>query len=156
MLVQNIYVRIGEIIKIVQYIEYNLADLIEYKKILDLFENTSTVSDKVFSKTETEAKKLRDKLSNQTLGNVINFVKKYNIFDNTELEKLETILRKRNNLIHHYFKDKDFEKHSNTIPFLTVEGNYLRNFLRDADDFNDKLCELLEEYEAEYDMIEDT
>ena len=152
----NVYLKIGEIIKIVQYIEYNLAELIEYKQILNLFESKSTVSNEVFERTEKKAKKLREKLSTSTLGNVIGFVKKYNIFSLNELKNLEDILGKRNDLVHQYFKRKDFEKQSDNVRFIQIEANYLKNFLRKADSFNDNLCELLEEYEAEYDMIEDS
>ena len=55
----KIYDEIGEIIKIVQYIEYNLAELIEYKMILDLFESRSTVPDSEFKRTEDRSEERR-------------------------------------------------------------------------------------------------
>ncbi len=112
--------------------------------------------DSEFKRTEDKAKALRDKLLVQTFGKVLSFVEKHDVIDSNELETLKDILTKRNDLVHQYFKRKDFEKHSSISKFLTVEGNYLRKFLRKATSFNDRLCSLIEEQEAEYEMIEDS
>lgn len=146
--------KIGEIIKIVQYIEHNLALLIRYQKVLKLFEDKDSVPNDLFYETDQEAEEIQDKLSNMTLGRVINYVKKYRFLNNQELNNLENILQKRNDLIHHYFKDKDFEKHSNNYGFIDNQTRYLTNFLNSAGNFNYYLCTLIEEKEDEYNAIE--
>ena len=49
---KKVYEIIGEIIKTVQYIEYNLAEFIRYQEILDIFEDGEVVPSELFQATE--------------------------------------------------------------------------------------------------------
>lgn len=148
-----IALEVGKLMKTVQYIEYNLVELIKLKKILSVFDETDSVPNKVFEKAENEADELSKQLGNKTLGQVINIVKKSNIVSSKKLSELEDILRKRNDLVHHYFKRKDFEKHEDNNPFIENEYNYLKNFNFQSDGFNDFLCEEIDKLQEEYDSI---
>ena len=102
---------IGGIIKTVQYIEWNLLNQLG-----------------------------RDTFEAMTLGQIIDLVRRKNIIDNSDVDELKEILRKRNDLVHGYFKRQDFEKHSNNQGFLENQLKYLQNFSRQVDNFNDWLC----------------
>lgn len=154
LMMDDLLSKIGEIIKIVQYIEHNLALLIRYQKVLNLFEDTDSVPNDVFYETDQEAEEIQKKLSNMTLGQVINFIKNYNFLSNHEIDNLENILENRNDLIHHYFKDKDFEKHSYNYGFIDNQTRYLTNFLNTANKFNNYLAKLIGKKENEYNAIE--
>ena len=98
---------VGFIIEEVQYIEWNLLAALD----MDSFENL-------------------------TLGEIIREVKKADVFNDAAIDELEEILRKRNDLVHQYFKRKDFEKHSKNLQFLKNELNYLTKFRKQIAGFN--------------------
>ncbi len=151
---KDIMEKIGELIKLVQYIEYNLVEATRLRRILLVFDKVNRVSDSVFHKAKKEADELGLQLANKTMGQIITTVKKYNVIDNDKVDILEDVLRKRNDLIHHYFKRKDFEKHSDNYPFLDNERGYLNNFYIQSDDLNDYLCNIIDELQEEYNGIE--
>ncbi|MCL2555855.1 MAG: hypothetical protein FWE03_02390 [Firmicutes bacterium] len=105
--IDEIAKEVGYIIEEVSYIEWNLLAELD----MDTFED-------------------------MTLGEIIKEVKKCDIFNGVAVDDLEDILRKRNDLVHKYFKRKDFEKHKNNSPFLNNELNYLRKFRKQIADFN--------------------
>jgi len=103
---------IGAIIKSVQYIEWNLLNKL----------NKSTFDD-------------------MTLGQIKNLIiEKRIIKDDDAIDELEQILDRRNDLVHKYFKRKDFEKHCQNKPFLENECRYLTNFREQVEHFNKWLC----------------
>ncbi|MCL2770749.1 MAG: hypothetical protein FWD89_00345 [Firmicutes bacterium] len=105
-----IYKEIGEIIKIVQYIEWNLLGRLK-----------------------------RDNFEEMTLGQIIKLIRTKKVLHITAIDELEEILRKRNDLVHSYFKRKDFEKHCNNEFFLSNELRYLENFCDQVQKFNEWL-----------------
>jgi len=107
-----IYQEIGEIIKTVQYIEWNLLDRLD----MNTFES-------------------------MTLGQIIKLIRKEKVIHKTYIDKLEKILERRNDLVHVYFKRKDFEKHADNDAFLDTELGYLRNFAKQVNNFNDWLVD---------------
>ncbi len=149
-----IALEVGKLMKTVQYIEYNLVKAIRFKTILSIFDKTNSVPNKIFEEAENEAKILKNQLSNKTMGQVINIIKKTKLLISDKLIVLEDILRKRNDLVHHYFKRKDFEKNEDNIPFIQNEFNYLKNFNVQSENLNDFLCDLIDELQEEYDEIE--
>jgi len=149
----SVYENIGNLLKTVQYIEYNLVEAVRLRRVLSLFDKVNYVPNEIFDKAEEEAESISDKLSNSTLGVVLSNVKKYKVISEDRLEELSDILKKRNDLVHHYFKRKDFEKNSENHTFLKNESNYLKNFMNNANEFNDFLCKLIDELQDEYDEI---
>jgi len=112
------------------------------------------VPNQVFEQAESEAEELRESLSDKTLGAVINTVKKYNALNDNQLEELEKILRKRNNLVHHFFKENDFEEQSENIKFMINRKGYLANFLSQTEQFNSIIIKILDGLNEEYVEIE--
>lgn len=107
-----VYQEIGFIVQIVQYIEWNLLNRLD----MNTFEE-------------------------MTLGQIIELIRNRNVLHSTAIDELETILKKRNDLVHQYFKRKDFEKHWNNIPFLENELGYLKKFRIQVLNFNKWLVE---------------
>lgn len=113
---EKIFILIGELIELIQYIEWNLC--IE----LDI-----------------------DGLGKYTLGQIKNMIIEEEIFEDDTADELVNILERRNDLIHKYFKRLDFEKHSDNYSFLVNQFNYLSNFLKQVQEFNNVLVEEDEE-----------
>ena len=109
---EMIYQEIGEILKLIQYIEWNLC------LALDI-----------------------DGLSETTLGQLKTRVIEEDIFNEEQANELLIILEKRNDLVHKYFKRLDFEKHSDNIPFLVNQLRYLKKLNAQVQDFNSSLVE---------------
>ncbi|XMB66645.1 hypothetical protein RI065_10120 [Mycoplasmatota bacterium zrk1] len=145
----------GKVLKIIQYIEHNLTLIIRYKVVLNLFDENDIVPTDVFEETDELAIEISEKFYNKTLGNLVSYIKDYNFLNNFELETLEYILNKRNYFVHHYFKENDFEKHYDNYDFIDNQTRRLKNLLTRADNFNYKLCEIIDKLKIEYGAIED-
>ena len=107
---REIYAEIGEIIKSIQYIEWNLC----LKLNIDTF-------------------------SNMTLGQLKSFVIEEEILNEDDANELYIILDRRNDLVHKYFKRLDYEKHEDNEAFLENQYGYFSNFLMQVEEFNKKL-----------------
>lgn len=104
---------IAEIIKITQYIEWNLLRKLN-----------------------------KDTFAEMTLGQIIELVRQNELLPGNKLNQLQTILKRRNDLTHQYFKRLDFEKHNSNLSFLDHQEKYLKNTLSTIEDFNTWLCSL--------------
>lgn len=124
----TIYHLVGELLENVQYIEWNLAVLIcDSQK-----DNKKIDNSKLFSKMQA-----------MTLGQIINLVKKVNIFEDDELDELEFILNKRNYLAHQFFKINDCVKNSDNKGFISNKNGELKNLLKRFSTFNQKVSDYL-------------
>jgi len=103
---------IGEIIKLTQYIEWNLCLELEIDGFADL-----------------------------TLGQIKTQVLDEELLDEDLATELIIILEKRNDLIHKYFKRLDFEKHFDHTSFLDNQYRYLLNLKERVQSFNHSLVE---------------
>ncbi len=108
----EIYQLVGEVIELIQYIEWNLC--------LEL--NI-------------------DGFSSYTLSQIRVMISDAKISDDDTLNNLLTILNKRNDLIHQYFKRMDFVEQSENNDFLINQRNYLINFFNKIQLFNNALVE---------------
>jgi hypothetical protein len=108
----EIFQTVGEIIELIQYIEWNLCLELEI-----------------------------DGFSNYTWGQIKNMILEADIFDEESSNDLIVILERRNDLVHKYFKRLDFVAQSENYGFLVNQRNYLRNFLQQVQEFNDLLVE---------------
>ncbi|PAT01053.1 hypothetical protein CI105_08540 [Candidatus Izimaplasma bacterium ZiA1] len=151
---EELYRKIGSLIQIVQYIEYNLVEVARLRRILTIFDNKSSVPNKVFEQAESEADDLREKLSNKTMGTVIKTIKNFYVLNASQTEELEEILGKRNDLVHHFFKENDFEEQAKNYSFMINRKGYLGNFLTQAEKYNSFLVDLIDQLQEEYDDIE--
>ena len=150
---RGVYFEIGRIIKIAQYIEYNLAELIEKLKLLRLLHaNINVPSDKL-NQVRQEAKDFREKLVRRTLGNIIKYIEDFEVIPKEQIDELRYVLDVRNDLIHQYFKRKDFEKHSENYEFLIIEKNFLTKFYNRANRLNDYIYKVVNEKIEEYNKL---
>jgi hypothetical protein len=119
---EEIYNLIGEILEIVQYIEWNIVVL-------------------ACRECDEDSDELWGEMQTMTLGQVIKKAQQIEVFDEDNIEELEYILNKRNYLVHRYFKDQDFVKHKWNEPFLDNKRKELFNMLIRFKKFNDMLNE---------------
>lgn len=104
---------IAEVIKITQYIEWNLLRKLN-----------------------------KDTFAEMTLGQIIELVRQRELLPENKLNQLHSILKRRNDITHQYFKRLDFEKHNQNLSFLDHQEKYLKNTLSMIQDFNTWLCSL--------------
>ena len=143
----EIYTLVGKIIEGVQTIEYLLVDGIKMAKILNVFNKYNEISENYFRKIEQDVKKLTDDMENMTFGNIINLIRVHEVLSNDDIEYLESILSKRNQLVHKYFKHSDFELSDE------VKYNYLQKFYSDINEFINYLSEVIDEMKEDYERI---
>lgn len=140
----KVYVTVGKIIKIVQEIEYNLIVGTKTAKILNLFERYKHVSNEYLKKVEADTKELSDAMSNMTFGMLMNVVRKNDFLADDDLDYLESILSKRNYLVHKYFKQSEIEKTQEEIKI-----KYLEKFYHEAYNFNEYLNGVIVEMKSD-------
>lgn len=143
----DIYVLVGRIIEGVQTIEYLLVDGIKMAKILNVFNKYNEISDNYYQKIEQDVKRLTEEMENMTFGNIINLIRIHEVLSNDDIEYLESILSKRNQLVHKYFKHSDFELS------IDVKYNYLQKFYSDINEFINYLNEVINEMKEDMERI---
>ena len=143
----EIYTLVGKIIEGVQTIEYLLVDGIKMAKILNVFNKYNEISENYYHKIEQDIKKLTDEMENMTFGNIINLIRVHEVLSNDDIEYLESILSKRNQLVHKYFKHSDFELSDE------VKYNYLHKFYSDINEFINYLNDVIDEMKEDYERI---
>ena len=108
----SIYQIIGEIIKLIQYIEWNLCLELGIEGFAEF-----------------------------TLGQIKTQVLDEELLDEDLATELIVILEKRNDLVHQYFKRLDFEKHFDNTLFLKNQYRYLVKLKDNVQSFNTSLVE---------------
>lgn len=136
----DVYYIVGKIIESVQNIEYNLVEGTKISKILRVFERNKTVSPFYFQRVEQETKELTDAMTNMSFGQLMGIVRKFEVLPSDDLDYLESLLSKRNQLVHRYFKYNELNKCSEEMKI-----RYLNNFLNEALTFNNYLEKNIEE-----------
>ena len=142
----NIYIIVGKIIETVQEIEYNLIEGTKTAKILNLFERYKTVSPHYFAKVENDTKELSDAMGNMTFGMLMSIVRKHDFLPSDDLDYLESLLSKRNHLVHKFFKNNEREKTQDDIKI-----KYLNKFYEEACNFNQYLSNIIDEMKCDLD-----
>lgn len=142
------YVLVGRIIESVQQIEYDLIRGVKYKRLFQLFEKYKTVSPHLFQKVEEDTTILSKKMANMTFGELIGIVKKYELLGIDDTDYLESLLSKRNQLVHQYFKYNEMNQCSEQM-----KSSYLTRFLEEALAYSDYLTRLIDEIQTDLDSI---
>lgn len=127
---QEIYNLTGKIIEAVQNIEYILVDCIKMAKILNVYNKFNQVSIYYYQKIENDIKVLTEEMENMTFGNIINLVRVHEVVSNDDIEYLESILSKRNQLVHKYFKYNELNQCTEETKL-----KYLNNFYHETNEF---------------------
>ena len=125
------YYLVGKIIESVQNIEHYLIEGTKIAKILNVFTKYKKVSPLYFQKIDEETKKLAEEMENMTFGQLMGIVRKYDVLPSDDMDYLESILSKRNQLVHRYFKYNEMK--------------YLTKFLEEAKAFQKYLNHVIGE-----------
>ena len=121
------YYLVGKIIESVQNIEHYLIEGTKIAKILNVFTKYKKVSPLYFQKIDEETKKLAEEMENMTFGQLMGIVRKYDVLPSDDMDYLESILSKRNQLVHRYFKYNEMNTCSEEIKI-----KYLTKFLEEG------------------------
>jgi hypothetical protein len=149
-----LYGRVGMIVALSQMIEYNLAEIQAYQKVLILFDKKDRVKKETFDQVKNEANVLWKKNLLETLGQNIAQIKRLKIFqdDPKELEELETVLKERNYITHQLFKEDVVS------PFIEQNlASVLNRLLNDVgkmNRLNEALIAQIRKLEHEYNSIQ--
>lgn len=143
----EIYILVGKIIEGVQTIEYLLVDGVKMAKILNVYNKYNEISENYYKKIEQDIKILTDEMENMTFGSIINLIRIHEVLSSDDIEYLESILSKRNQLVHKYFKHTDFELS------IDVKYNYLQKFLSEVNEFINYLEEVISDMKEDLDKI---
>lgn len=146
----RIYTLIGQIMENAQYVEWNLALMLRCNTILKEFEETDTIPLSLFENVIKDAENLAYELSHQTLGEILRKVKETRLLKLDEINKLEKVLRERNQLVHQYFKKHDFD----SVVNIEKEVLYLEGILHNMHELNVVLAEIINNQEALINSIE--
>lgn len=145
---QQIYILVGRIIELVQNIEYLLVDGIKMSKVLNVYNKYNEVSDNYLKKIEQDIVLLTEEMENMTFGKIINLVRIHEVLANDDIEYLESILSKRNQLIHKYFKYNELNKCSEEVKY-----KYLTQFHHEAVEFLNYLSNVIKEMKNDLDKV---
>lgn len=116
---EQLYLLVGEILEIAQYIEWNIALLVKQSQ-----------------KENQDVDELFAQMQEMTMGQIIGIADKTGIFNENQLEQLRRILDKRNYLAHQFFKINDIVKHNDNSRFLQNKIRELNNILISFQNFN--------------------
>ncbi len=139
---ENSYRLIGMIIENVQNIEFLLVKGIRTYKLNNLFEKYKNVSPYLYQKVDLETKSLSDEMANMTFGQVMGIIRKQDFLSNDDIDYLESLLSKRNQLVHKFFKYNQMNN-SNDLTKL----NYLQNFYSESGAFLEYLENIVSDLE---------
>lgn len=149
----RVYKAIGEIIKNTQYVEYNLALMIRCHTILKEFEKSNVIELDRFNQVVEEASKISYELQYMTLGEILRRVKNTGWLRLEEINKLESVLKNRNYLVHQYFKKHDVEE-GKSEEFICGELKFLNSILSNIKDVNEFLVRIVLRQQKLLDSIE--
>jgi hypothetical protein len=129
----EIYKLIGQIVEASQYMEGMFQQVVAFQQILnsDYDVEKETVNGLPLQNYIFEHK---DEIVNDCkkaygmcLGNAANKVFSMDDFPQNLVKEIMKVIKERNNIIHHYFKETDFYKHWNNKKFLQNQIAYLKN-----------------------------
>ena len=113
---QKIWAQVGFIVQLSQMVEYNLANIIASNEILGKLENKDSIYVFEYNDLAEESNRWYKKLSKSTFGAVIKRAKDVKFFTEESYKLLEDALKKRNYVMHQFFKDDLTKKVLETNP----------------------------------------
>ncbi len=102
---QKIWAQVGFIVQLSQMVEYNLANIIASNEILSKLDNKDSVYVFEYNDLAEESNKWYKKLSKSTFGTVIKRAREVKFFTEESYKLLEDALKKRNYVMHQFYKD---------------------------------------------------
>lgn len=103
--IQKIWAQVGFIVQLSQMVEYNLANIIASNEILSKLDNKDSVYVFEYNDLAEESNKWYEILSKSTFGTVIKRAREVKFFTEASYSLLENALKKRNYVVHQFYKD---------------------------------------------------
>lgn len=145
----EIFKLIGVVIKNSQVIEYNMALAMGLHRVTSEFDERKKIPLTEYRQIEKDAVKLRESMSQKTLGQVIEEISDTNCLKPKQLNKLKTVLEDRNYIVHQIFKD-EFEPDPEEKEKIKT---YLIEVINNMSRANQSLSSTIESLKEKYDSI---
>ena len=123
----RIYCAIGKIVEVTQNIEVDLGEICEKSEIIKEFGRHQKITLDAYNQVVSDAEYLKEKMQTMTFGALIGVVYESKSLSFDEINKLKSLLEKRNYFTHEYFKLTKFE--GEPEEFLLDEFNALKEYL---------------------------
>ena len=143
--------QVGFIINLSQMIEYTLYNILALNEILREFENKDSMFVFEYNELVDRANKIGMFLENKPLGCIISKAKEVNYFTAEGIKLLEDVLKKRNYVTHHLFRDDLKEKKLETNPAIFFKE--LEEIINLMYSVNEELNEIFKRQKEEMNLI---
>ena len=150
----RIYELIGKIVESAQYLEHNMSLMIYYNEILKEFKKRKEIPADEYDKIKERALKLQEDLSYETMGHIIKKVEEVRLFSSEDIRCLVSVLKSRNDIVHRYFRNNDFNENNRNDPkFIKKHENKLIDIYEETLRVNGAICKVIGMQKKEYDSI---
>lgn len=149
--IDEIWKKIGLIINISQMIEYSLINIIAVNEILSEFEKKNQMYVFEYNELVKKSNELSDIFETKTLGEILSYFKEIKYFKNKDYHKLIEVLKRRNYVVHKFFKDDLSKNNLETNP--TVYYSYLDETIKLMNEVNDELVGIDQKQRNELDSF---
>lgn len=124
--------------ELTQKIEGEMADICELSEIVKEFSRHLHMSAEDLAQVKDDAAYIKEKMLNATFGQSITIINESRSLDRSEVEKLRSLLEKRNYFAHEYFKYTNFEV-ENKDAFIEEEFTALKLFIKELSAMDSRL-----------------
>lgn len=148
---EEVWGKVGFIVNLSQMIEYNLANILAFNEILREFDNKDSMYLLEYNTFAVKANDLYDQLSKHTFGYGLKRAKEIKFFTDDSLERLQTLCKERNFVVHHLFIDDLKQKHLETDPNFYFER--LEHLINDMYSANEELTKIFKQQKDQFQLI---
>lgn len=149
---KQVWRQVGFIVNLSQMIEYTLYNILALNEILKEFESRDSMFVFEYNELVDKANKIGKFLENKSLGCIISKVKEVNYFTVEAIGLLEDVLKKRNYVTHHLFRDDLKEKQLEKNPAIFFKG--LEDIISLMYSVNEELNEIFNRQKEEMNSID--
>lgn len=149
---KQVWRQVGFIVNLSQMIEYTLYNILALNEILKEFESRDIMSVFEYNELVDKANKIGKFLENKSLGCIISKVKEVNYFTVEAIGLLEDVLKKRNYVTHHLFRDDLKEKQLEKNPAIFFKE--LEDIISLMYSVNEELNEIFNRQKEEMNSID--
>lgn len=143
--------KIGFIVNLSQMIEYNLTNILAMDEILREFNNRDSMTIIEFNELANKSNHWGHFLETKPLGTIIRRAKEIKFFTEDSIKTLEDVLKRRNDVVHKFFKKDLFGKHLESDPMYYFP--YLEETIELFYNVNDTLCKIYKHQKIEFQTI---
>lgn len=149
---KQVWRQVGFIVNLSQMIEYTLYNILALNEILKEFESRDSMFVFEYNELVDKANKIGKFLENKSLGCIISKVKEVNYFTVEAIGLLEDVLKKRNYVTHHLFRDDLKEKQLEKKPAIFFKE--LEDIISLMYSVNEELNEIFNRQKEEMNSID--